>query len=138
MLHGKGNVKPDADFSIRRMNPGELALALEWAAAEGWNPGVHDAKCFYSSDPNGFFIGRLNGEAIGCISAVAYDSRFGFIGLYIVRPEFRGQGLGAKLWHHAIGYLGDRNIGLDGVVAQQDNYRKSGFHLAHNNGCAGS
>src|SRR5260221_14598723 len=29
--------------------------------------------------------------------------------------------------------LGDRIVGLDGVVAQQANYAKSGFHLAWNN-----
>jgi ribosomal protein S18 acetylase RimI-like enzyme len=64
---------------------------------------------------------------------VAYDAAFAFLGLYIVRPRFRGQGCGLKLWQAGMKQLGDRNIGLDGVVAQQDNYRKSGFHLEYRN-----
>jgi ribosomal protein S18 acetylase RimI-like enzyme len=72
-------------------------------------------------------------EPVGCISVVAYDAAFAFLGLYIVRPQFRGQGWGLKLWQAGMKQLGDRNIGLDGVVAQQDNYRKSGFHLEYRN-----
>ena len=33
-------------FSIRQMTRAELELALEWAAEEGWNPGLHDAAAF--------------------------------------------------------------------------------------------
>jgi ribosomal protein S18 acetylase RimI-like enzyme len=121
------------DFLVRPMTPGEVELSLEWAASEGWNPGKHDARCFRAADPNGFFIGTLQGEPVGCISAVAYDERFGFIGLYLVKPEFRGMGLGMRIWQHGVAYLGNRNVGLDGVVAQQANYRKSGFRLAYRN-----
>ncbi|WP_109480842.1 GNAT family N-acetyltransferase [Paraburkholderia sp. C35] len=120
-------------FIVRTMNADEVNLTIEWAAREGWNPGLHDANCFRAGDPDGFFIGELHGEPVGSISAVAYDGQFGFIGLYIVRPEFRGQGLGLRIWQHGIAYLGQRNIGLDGVVAQQANYRKSGFELAYRN-----
>jgi ribosomal protein S18 acetylase RimI-like enzyme len=120
-------------FSIRTMNRAEVELAIEWAAAEGWNPGLHDAECFHAADPDGFLIGHLNGEPVGCISVVAYDATFGFLGLYIVRPGFRGRGLGLKLWQAGMAQLGSRNIGLDGVVAQQGNYRKSGFHLDYRN-----
>ena len=123
----------DSVFTIRRMNPGDLELALEWAAREGWNPGMSDSDCFYHTDPCGFFLGLLDGEPVGCISAVSYDSTFGFIGLYIVRPEYRGQGFGIRLWNVALDYLGDRNVGLDGVIAQQDNYKRSGFRLAYRN-----
>ena len=70
---------------------------------------------------------------MGCISAVAYGQEFGFIGFYIVRPEFRGKGYGIQLWQAAMRYLGPRNIGLDGVVAQQANYQQSGFRLAYRN-----
>ncbi|MBN3752060.1 GNAT family N-acetyltransferase [Paraburkholderia sp. Tr-20389] len=121
------------DFVVRTMTADEVNLAIEWAAREGWNPGLHDASCFRCADPNGFFIGEWRGEPVGSISAIAYDGHFGFIGLYIVRPEFRGKGFGLRIWQHGIDYLGTRNIGLDGVVAQQPNYRKSGFELAYRN-----
>ncbi|WP_428983387.1 GNAT family N-acetyltransferase [Paraburkholderia diazotrophica] len=121
------------DFIVRTMTAGEVDRAIEWAAIEGWNPGMHDARCFRAVDPDGFFVGVWRGEPVGSISAVAYDAHFGFIGLYIVKPAFRGKGLGLRIWQHGIAYLGERNIGLDGVVAQQPNYRKSGFALAYRN-----
>jgi hypothetical protein len=76
-------------------------------------------------------MGWLGGEPIGCISVVKYDSHFSFLGLYIIRPEHRGKGYGKGIWDAGIASAGDRSVGLDGVVAQQDNYRKSGFVLAH-------
>lgn len=115
------------------MTRSELDLALDWAATEGWNPGLYDADCFYSADPTGFLMGFLNGEPIASISAVRYGSAFGFIGFYIVRPEFRGQGYGLAIWNRALSYLNGRNIGLDGVVDQQNNYVKAGFSLAYRN-----
>ncbi|SAK54178.1 N-acetyltransferase GCN5 [Caballeronia arationis] len=123
----------DAAYTIRRMRADEVGLALEWAAAEGWNPGLHDAPAFHAADPHGFFIGEMDGEPVGCLSAVAYGESLGFIGLYIVASAFRGVGLGIRLWNTGIEYLGERNIGLDGVVSQQANYRRSGFRLAYRN-----
>jgi GNAT superfamily N-acetyltransferase len=121
------------NYAIRLMNREDVDTAVSWAAAEGWNPGLHDADCFFSADNYGYLIGELNGEPVGCISCVAYGDWFGFIGLYIVKPEYRGQGYGIKLWNDAIAYLKGRNIGLDGVIEQQENYKKSGFKLAYRN-----
>jgi GNAT superfamily N-acetyltransferase len=119
------------DFQVRTMRQNELAFALELAAREGWNPGLHDAECFFAADPGGFLIGELVGEPVGCISAVSYAGRYGFVGLYIVRPEFRRQGYGLRLWQAAMARLRGHNIGLDGVPAQQGNYVRSGFRHAH-------
>jgi GNAT superfamily N-acetyltransferase len=121
------------DLRIRVMRPGEIALAADWAAAEGWNPGHADAACFATVDPHGFLLGELDGQPAATISCVNYDDRFAFLGFYIVRPDLRGCGLGLRIWNAAMAHAGMRTVGLDGVVAQQENYRKSGFRLAYPN-----
>ena len=122
-----------SELRIRAMRPEEIAIALDWAAAEGWNPGLADAACFASVDRDGFLIGELDGTAAATISCLNYDGRFAFLGFYIVRADLRGRGYGLRIWNAAIAHAGGRTIGLDGVVAQQDNYRKSGFQLAYAN-----
>lgn len=119
--------------SIRHLTEAECALMVDWAAAEGWNPGRHDGAAFFASDPGGYW-GLFEGpEPVATISAVRYGDAFAFIGFYICRPDRRGRGLGYRLWQHALKAVEGMPIGLDGVVAQQDNYRKSGFALAHRN-----
>lgn len=122
-----------SNYTIRTMTRQEVDIAIDWAAAEGWNPGLYDADCFYAADPHGFLIGVLGDEPIAAISAVKYGNSFGFLGFYIVKPEYRGKGYGIQLWNAGLARLSGRTIGLDGVVAQQDNYRKSGFTLAYRN-----
>src|SRR6202045_2760099 len=118
---------------IRPMRPDEISIAVNWAAAEGWNPGLVDAACFAAADPEGFFIGELDGVPAATVSCVNYGASFAFLGFYIVREDLRGRGYGLRIWNAAIGHAGPRVIGLDGVVAQQQNYRKSGFELAYAN-----
>lgn len=120
-----------ASMDIRPMTLADLEMALDWAAAEGWNPGLQDAIAFYQADPSGFWMGWLGDEPIASISAVRYGDRFGFIGFYIVQPAWRGKGYGWQLWQWAIKSLGDRTIGLDGVLAQVENYRRAGFQTAY-------
>lgn len=121
------------NLAVRRMTRGDLELAVEWAAAEGWNPGLHDADPFWAADSDGFFVAEVAGRRAGCISAVAYDCGFGFMGFYIVRPELRHLGIGMRLWDTALEYMGNRTIGGDGVVAMLPKYEQCGFRIAHYN-----
>lgn len=116
-------------FIIRNMKPEEMKIAVDWATKEGWNPGLSDNDVFYNSDPEGFFVAELNGEIIGVKSAVNYNNEFGFMGFYIIKPEFRGKGYGYDLWKHAFNRVKSILSGMDGVVEQQNNYMKSGYKL---------
>lgn len=121
----------EPEFTVRNLRAEELPLIRDWADAEGWDPGVHDGQAHYAADPGGFFVGELAGEPVACVSCVAYDESFGFLGQYIVRPGHRGNGYGLRTWQAGVAHLGGRNVGLDGVLAQQANYERSGFRLAH-------
>lgn len=121
------------DLAIRSMRPEEIHIAVEWAAREGWNPGYSDADCFSTVDAGGFLIGEIDGTPAAVVSIVNYDDRFAFLGFYMVRPDLRGTGCGMAIWNAAMAHSHGRVIGLDGVVAQQANYRKSGFTFAYAN-----
>lgn len=121
------------DYRIRTMSRPELDIAIQWAAEEGWNPGYHDGDCFYGTDPTGFLMGFIGDEPVASLSVVKYSRKFGFLGFFIVKKDFRGKGYGLAVWQEGMKYLQGCNVGLDGVVAQQDNYRKSGFSLVHRN-----
>ncbi len=121
------------DFEVSVGSADDVQRMAAWAADEGWNPGATDAHAFFATDPGAFLIGRLNGVPQACISVVRYGAGFGFLGFYIARPPVRGKGYGIQVWRAGMARLAGRNVGLDGVVAQQANYRKSGFRLAWNN-----
>ncbi|OUS38815.1 GNAT family N-acetyltransferase [Rhodobacterales bacterium 56_14_T64] len=123
----------DQSYNMRVMAAQDRRTMVDWAAVEGWNPGLQDIACFAGVDPQGFWGGWIGDEMVSSISVVNYDPGFAFLGFYIVTQEWRGQGYGLQLWNRALDHAGNRVVGLDGVVDQQENYRHSGFELAYRN-----
>lgn len=113
--------------AFRSASLSDVSLMLDWAAAEGWNPGLDDAAAFHASDPEGFFIAETGGVPVAAISVVNHSDSFAFLGFYICRPDWRGKGIGFALWQHALAHVGHRTVGLDGVADQEANYARSGF-----------
>lgn len=120
-------------LEIRQASKREFQTAINWAADEGWNPGLDDVSAFYHADPDGFWMGWQDGEPVSCISVVRYGQTHGFLGFYIVHPDWRGTGVGIATWNAGMAYLENRIVGLDGVLEQQQNYARSGFQFAGTN-----
>jgi GNAT superfamily N-acetyltransferase len=107
--------------------------AIEWAAAEGWNPGLDDGERFVAADPDAFLATERDGQIVGTASCALYGDSYAFVGFYIVRADLRRQGIGSPLFERALARAGGRVVGLDGVLEQQGSYARRGFELAHRN-----
>ncbi len=116
---------------IRLLRQDGVERLISWAATEGWNPGLADAAAFHAADPEGFLGAFVNDEMVAGISAMRYGADFGFIGLYICRPDWRGKGYGKAVWDAAMQRLEGRIVGLDGVPEQQQNYASMGFRAVY-------
>jgi hypothetical protein len=63
---------------------------VNWAAAEGWNPGLAEYACFAAVDPEGFLICELNGASAATVSCVNYGGSFAFA------PRWSGRTIKSK------------------------------------------
>ncbi|MCP4551517.1 MAG: GNAT family N-acetyltransferase [Bacteroidetes bacterium] len=122
-------------LQLQKLNFEGLKTLLKWAEEEGWNPGPNDADVYWATDPEGFYGYSYKGDLIAGGSIVSYNKEFGFMGFFIVKPEYRSFGIGRKLWYQRRDALLSRlnmgaSIGMDGVVALQPFYQKGGFKIA--------
>jgi GNAT superfamily N-acetyltransferase len=123
-------------FTISSMREGEVAQLEAWAAAEGWNPGLSDLRIAWRIDPEAFIALRHGETLAGGGTIFRYGSRFGFMGLFIMRADMRGKGLGRALWHWRRDTLLGRlepgaTIGMDGVFDMVPFYERGGFKPAY-------
>ena len=117
-----------SDFEIRRLTAEEMEQMISNAVdGEGWTESYDVLHAFRVLDHDGFLGGFIEGKLIGHISCVRWPENYGFVGYYIVIPEYRGKGYGMKLWNAGMKHLEGCNVGLDGVIEEVPLYLKSGF-----------
>ncbi len=121
-------------LQFQKLNLDGLKTLIEWATEEGWNPGPHDADVYWATDPDGFYGYYYDDKLIAGGSIVSYNGEFGFMGFFIVKLEFRGVGIGKKLWFQRRNALLSRlkegaSIGIDGVLDMQPFYENGGFKI---------
>ena len=115
-------------FSIRLISINEIPEVTNWARLEGFSPGMDDVSIYRNTDKQGVWVGCLDDNPIGSIACIKYNSSYGFIGLFIVKKEFRNNGYGVKLWKHALEYLKNVDcIGLEAAPDRLNDYAKWGF-----------
>lgn len=124
-------------FSIRPLHLLEFKKVIKfWARNEGWNPGIYEYLPFYTACQDGQKgLFSSNNQLIASLSAVRYSKDYTFLGIYIVDPNFREQGVGERLAKTVLAELNNCSLmGLNGVRQQVGSYQKKyGFRPFYNN-----
>ena len=116
---------------VRAAVPDDADAIRALIDAEGWNRGLRDVDTFTAADPEAFLVAEADGRVVGTVLASRWSEGFGWIGLYLVDPAYRGRGIGIDLFGRALARLEPGRVGLDGDASQQANYRRSGFRDVH-------
>jgi GNAT superfamily N-acetyltransferase len=110
----------------------DIPAAHALSTAEGWNQTPADWARLIRLEPAGCFAAHEDNRLVGTVTTTTYGRTLAWIGMMIVRPDFRGRGIGAALMRMALRHAHDQDIGcvkLDATPAGRPLYESLGFTL---------
>jgi GNAT superfamily N-acetyltransferase len=119
---------PASAIEIRLLFESDIPSAMELKEAAGWNQTEADWRRLLLLEPNGCFGAVKDDRLVGTTTTTIYDE-LAWIGMVLVEPTHRRQGIAAKLMNVALEYLGGKvkTIKLDATVLGRPVYEKFGF-----------
>lgn len=115
---------------LRVMTADDIPGGVRLNTLAGWNQTEADWARFLNASPTGCFVMDDGATVVGTATTLAYEGRFAWIGMVLVDPEYRNQGIGTELLERAIGHLdgaGIPTIKLDATPQGKPLYEKLGF-----------
>ncbi len=112
------------------MTEGDLEGADELRRIVGWNQTLADWRRFLKLSPQGCFVATKNRVILGTVTSITYEQTLSWIGMMLVHPEHRRQGIGRQLMGQVLAYLqgcGVTCIKLDATPLGFHLYEELGF-----------
>lgn len=117
-----------ARVCFRDMTPADIAAGVELSRAARWNQTEREWELFLRLSPEGCRVAVMDERVVGTVATARYEDRFAWIGMVLVDPAERGQGIGARLMAEALDVLKDMpSIRLDATPAGHAVYQKLDF-----------
>ena len=117
-------------IALRLMIADDLPEADGLRRLIGWNQTLKDWRRFLDFEPDGCFVALKQGKVVGTVTTITYGSELAWIGMMLVHPESRREGIASRLMAQAIEYLKAKGIGcikLDATPAGKPLYERLGF-----------
>jgi GNAT superfamily N-acetyltransferase len=112
---------------VRNLATSDLEDALALSSASGWNQRLDDWRMLLTLAPAGSFAAVHGGRIVGTAVGIDYGT-FGWIAMMLVDPDYRGQGIGARLLDAAMSAVPpDRAVRLDATPLGRALYKRHGF-----------
>ncbi len=119
-------INPTSQFRI--MTAADIQRGLELTRVARWNQLSRDWELLLKLNPSGCRVALLENQVVGTVTTVRYENRFAWIGMVLVDPAARGQGIGTQLLQQALELLSDiPSARLDATPAGHPLYCQLGF-----------
>jgi predicted N-acetyltransferase YhbS len=118
------------EISMRLMTEGDLPAVDTLRQLAGWNQTPEDWRRMLRLEPEGCFVALREAKVVGTVTTTSYGQTLAWIGMMLVHPECRRQGIATRLMNRALEYLHGRGVkcvGLDATPAGFPVYEKLGF-----------
>jgi len=118
------------DVEIREMTSQDIPAGMRLKDLEGWNQTETDWMRLLQFASGGCFVAVREGEVCGTVTALCYGLHLGWIGMVLVDPKHRNQGIGTRLLDHGLSYLdrrGVETVKLDATPTGRSLYLTMGF-----------
>src|SRR5262245_23245449 len=96
--------------AIRRLHEDDADAVLRLAHLAGWNQTVSDVRRLFVLEPDGCFAACVDDQVVGTTTTTCYGTTLAWVGMVLVGPEFRRQGMASALMDRALDYLRDRGV----------------------------
>lgn len=116
-------------IEYRKMVATDIEAGLALCRSAGWNQLENDWNLFLELAPEGSRVAiDDHGKVVGTVATINYEDRFSWIGMVLVDPGKKRQGIGTQLLLEALRILERREtIKLDATPAGREVYLKLGF-----------
>ena len=117
------------DIEIRLLFESDIPAAMKLKEAAGWNQTEDDWRRLITLEPAGCFAAIRNHALVGTTTTTTYQDQLAWVGMVLVDPQNRRQGIATRLMETALDYLRGKvaTVKLDATAQGKPVYERFGF-----------